>query len=266
MQVLSLLRFSFCAASPLATAALTPGPEFIRLNKNDSMVVVADLQDGLFQTVRDFEPTTFKNNIIAHAAIANLFHIPIVLTTSAETGPNGPLPKEIISMYPDAPLIRRNGEVDAWDNADFRAAVRAQNKTQIILAGITTDVCMSPNPPIFQKYSTMLNILIHVDVGTEYLALSLRAEGYTVFANTEASGTFSRTLAADANRRMENAGVVLMGMFSVVMDLMRDWRNTPGSAQLLPFLDQYLPAYGFIARAHEAAVLNGSLVPGEKGL
>lgn len=91
--------------------------------------------------VRDYDPTVFRNNIIAHAAIAKLFDIPIILTTSAETGPNGLLPKEISSMYPDAPFIRRNGEVDAWDNSEFRAAVEAQNKSQIILAGITTDVC-----------------------------------------------------------------------------------------------------------------------------
>jgi len=192
--------------------------------------------------VRDYDPTIFRNNIIAHAAIASLFSIPMVLTTSAEHGPNGLLPKEISTLYPTAPLIRRNGEVDAWDNADFRAAVRAQNKSQIILAGITTDVC------------------------TEFLALSLISEGYTVFANTEASGAFSEKLAADANRRMEGAGVVLQGMFAIVMDLMRDWRAMPGSAQVLPWLDTYLPVYGYVARGHEAAVLNGTLVPGESGL
>ena len=65
---------------------------------------------------------------------------------------------------------------------------------------------------------------------------------------------------------MENAGVILMGMFSIAMDLMRDWRKTPGSAQVLPFLDQYLPAYGYVARGHEGAVLNGTLAPGESGL
>lgn len=65
---------------------------------------------------------------------------------------------------------------------------------------------------------------------------------------------------------MENAGVILQGFFAIVMDLMRDWRNTPGSAQLLPFLDRYLPVYGYVARAHEAAVLNGTVIPGEAGL
>lgn len=62
-----------------------------------------------------------------------------VLTHDA--GPNGPLPQEILDMYPNAPLIQRQGEVDAWDNPDFRAAIKAANKSQIIMAGIVTDVC-----------------------------------------------------------------------------------------------------------------------------
>ena len=56
------------------------------------------------------------------------------------TGPNGPLPKEIVEMHPNALLIKRNGEVNAWDNKDFRAAVHATGKKQVILAGRVTDV------------------------------------------------------------------------------------------------------------------------------
>lgn len=47
-------------------------------------------------------------------------------------------------MYPNAPFIRRQGEVDAWDNAEFKAAVKASGKKQVILAGISTDVRHSP--------------------------------------------------------------------------------------------------------------------------
>ena len=47
----------------------------------------------------------------------------------------------LLRRYPDAPLIARQGEVDAWDNPAFRAAVEATGKKQVILAGITTDVC-----------------------------------------------------------------------------------------------------------------------------
>ena len=46
-------------------------------------------------------------------------------------------------MYPDAPFIKRNGEVNAWDNPDFRKAVEATGRKQIILGGIVTEVCKS---------------------------------------------------------------------------------------------------------------------------
>ncbi len=73
---------------------------------------------------------------------------------------------------------------------------------------------------------------------TTFLALSLVQEGYTVFANAEASGTKSVGIANDANARMRAAGVHVLSMFAVVCELMRDWRNTPGSLELLPFFDQ----------------------------
>lgn len=113
---------------------------FSRIDKDKSMLLVVDHQLGLFQLVRDYTPDQFRSNIIAHAAIAQLFNLPVVMTSSADTGPNGPIPKEITDMHPNAPFIRRQGEVNAWDNPEFRAAVRAANKTQIIIGGIVTDV------------------------------------------------------------------------------------------------------------------------------
>ncbi|KAI9854800.1 MAG: hypothetical protein M1813_000866 [Trichoglossum hirsutum] len=177
--------------------------------------------------------------MIAHAALGKLFNLPTILTTSAETGPNGPLPKEITEMFPNAPYIKRQGEVDAWDNVEFQAAVNATGKKQVVLGGIVTEVC------------------------TAFLALSLRQAGYEVWANTDASGTVTPELAADANRRMENAGVHLMGMFGIAMDLMRDWRNTPGAAEVFPFLNKYFSAYAYVAEAHVGATDNGTLLPGE---
>ncbi|KEF63090.1 uncharacterized protein A1O9_01066 [Exophiala aquamarina CBS 119918] len=206
------------------------------------LLLIVDHQLGLLQLVKDYTTAEFRNNVLAHAELGKLFDLPVVMTTSAETGPNGPLPKEITQMYPEAPLIRRNGEVNAWDNPDFRAAVEATGRTQIILGGIVTEVC------------------------TMFLALSLREAGYTVWANTEASGTATPKLAEDANRRMEGAGVHLTGMFGIAMFLMKDWRNTPGTAEVLPYLDKYFPAYGVVARAHGAAKQSCDIVPGEQQL
>jgi hypothetical protein len=65
---------------------------------------------------------------------------------------------------------------------------------------------------------------------------------------------------------MANAGVQLVSLFAIVCDLMRDWRNTPGANELFPWLDKYYPAYGYVARGHRAAVLNGTVIPGEDKL
>ena len=55
---------------------------FERLNLNDTAILVVDHQVGLLDMVGDFDKTVFKNNIIAHAGLAKLFGIPIVLTAS----------------------------------------------------------------------------------------------------------------------------------------------------------------------------------------
>ncbi|KAH8811024.1 Isochorismatase-like protein [Xylogone sp. PMI_703] len=233
------MKFSALASIAFSATTVVNAFTYTRLNKSDAALLVVDHQLGLSTLVRDIDPTVFRQSIFAHAALGKVFNLPTILTTSADQGPNGALPKEIIDMHPNAPFIHRQGEVDAWDNPDFRAAVEATGKKQIILAGIVTEVC------------------------TSFLALSLREAGYEVWANTDASGTFDAKLAADANRRMEQAGVHLMGMFGIAMDLMRDWRNVPGSAELLPFLDEYLVPYSLVARNHGYAIENGTFVPGE---
>ena len=68
-------------------------------------------------------------------------------------GPNGPLLQEFVDWYPDAPIIRRQGEVNAWDNEEFRDTIRSYNKSQIIMAGIVTDVCKFASWPFLEEES-----------------------------------------------------------------------------------------------------------------
>ncbi len=88
--------------------------------------------------------------------------------------------------------------------------------------------------------------LTNYKVCTAFLALSLRDEGYSVFANSDASGTFDVKTANDANDRMRGAGVQVLSLFAISLELMRDWRNTPGAAEMLPFYDRYVELSLFI--------------------
>ncbi|KAF2445523.1 hypothetical protein P171DRAFT_430930 [Karstenula rhodostoma CBS 690.94] len=63
---------------------------------------------------------------------------------------------------------------------------------------------------------------------------------------------------------MQAAGVHLVSFFAILGDLMRDWRNPlPGVAKVVPVIDKYMPAYGFLMRGHASAILqNGTVLPG----
>ncbi|MEM9484983.1 MAG: isochorismate family cysteine hydrolase YcaC [Cyanobacteria bacterium P01_F01_bin.116] len=188
-----------------------------RLNKDDAAVLMVDHQAGLVSLVQDYPPNEFKNNILALANIAKFFNLPTILTTSFEQGPNGPIVPELKEMFPDAPYIARPGQINAWDNDDFVAAVKATGKKQLIVAGIVTDVCVS------------------------FVALSAIEAGFDVFVVTDASGTFDETVRAAAWERMSAAGVQLLNWFAVACELHRDWRNDiEGLGNLL---SNHIPLY-----------------------
>lgn len=70
------------------------------------LVLVVDIQDGLFQLTRDTDPHLYKNSALAHAELGKTFDIPVILTTSTETGmcSLAPMPhsgiEHIISLCP----------------------------------------------------------------------------------------------------------------------------------------------------------------------
>lgn len=188
------------------------------VRKDDAVVVFLDHQTGLFSLVQDFGPDEFRNNVLALAATAKYFELPVVLTTSVEEGPNGILLPQIKEAFPDAPYIARPGEINAWENPDFVAAVKATGRKQLILAGIVTDVCVAMP------------------------TLSALAEGFEVFVVVDASGTFNAAVREATHKRMVAEGAQLINWFALACELQRDWRN--GAAGLAALFQDYLPAYG----------------------
>lgn len=65
--------------------------KYNRLSKDDAAMLLVDHQAGLISLVQDFEPSAFKNNVLATAACGKYFNLPTILTTSFETGPIGRL-------------------------------------------------------------------------------------------------------------------------------------------------------------------------------
>lgn len=191
--------------------------KYKRLDKSNAAALFIDHQCGLFNLVQDYSPNEFKNNIFAMADMAKFFKLPVILTTSFEDGPNGPMIPELKAMFPKAPYIARPGQINAWDNEDFVKAVKATGKKQLIIAGIVTDVCVA------------------------FPALSAIEAGYDVFVITDASGTFNKDMRDAALMRMVQAGAQTLSWFSAVSELHRDWRND--IAGLGNLLASHVPIY-----------------------
>ncbi|WP_435283515.1 isochorismatase family protein [Streptomyces koelreuteriae] len=191
-----------------------------RLDRDRAAILLVDHQVGLILGVEDPEREVLRRNVLALTKVAKAYGLPVVITTSADNGPNGILLPEITAELPDAPVVHRPGEIDAFDNADFAAAVKATGRDQMIVAGISTDVCVS------------------------FAAQSAVAAGYQVHAVLDASGTWNPLATQAAASRMERAGVTLNNTVAVAAELQRDWREKGGQELAELMAGHAIPFYG----------------------
>ncbi len=105
------------------------------IDVNDAVMLLIDHQSGLFQTVGDMPMPELRARAAALAKIATLAKIPVITTASVPQGPNGPLIPEIHANAPHAQYVARKGEINAWDNPEFVAAVKATGRKTLIIAG-----------------------------------------------------------------------------------------------------------------------------------
>jgi nicotinamidase-related amidase len=79
-----------------------------------------------------------KQNALKLARIAKAVGMPVVLTSSMEDHAQGPLLPEAF-----AARIKRPGIVNAMHHEGFNQAVKATGRKKLIVAGITTEICVT---------------------------------------------------------------------------------------------------------------------------
>ncbi|CAM7441208.1 isochorismatase family protein [Klebsiella quasipneumoniae] len=198
------------------------------IDVNDSAMLLIDHQSGLFQTVGDMPMPELRARAAALAKMASLAGIPVITTASVPQGPNGPLIPEIHENAPHAQYIARKGEINAWDNPEFVAAVKATGRKTLIIAGTITSVCMA------------------------FPAIAAVADGYKVFAVIDASGTYSKMAQEITLARVVQAGVVPMDTAAVASELQRTW-NRPDAAKWAEVYTKVFPAYQLLIESYSKA-------------
>jgi nicotinamidase-related amidase len=195
---------------------------------DNSIVLLVDHQIGLMAGVRDFTSLAeYRSNVVGLARVARALKIPTLVTSSNAQWQNGDTLPEIKAIFPDQPIYRRTGIINAYEDPTFRKAledlVAKTGRRHIIIAGVTIGTCCV------------------------FPTLSLLNDGYPVFPVVDACGAWNRYETEAAMSRMSKAGAELVTTFALACELQADWKLPSANDMLAPF-NLELPEYGFVVQ------------------
>lgn len=182
---------------PLADHLLTP--------RNAALLII-DFQPVQVSSIVTMEKRLLIANVANLAKTARLYDLPVVLTTvNVATGLNTPTIAPITDVLPGVTPIDRTA-INAWEDDDFVAAVKATGRRKLIMVALWTEVCLA------------------------FPALDALAEGYDVFAVVDAVGGTSELAHRAGIDRIVQAGGKPVSWIQVACELQRDW-NRKDTAQ-----------------------------------
>lgn len=168
-----------------------------QLSADNAAVLLVDHQVGLFSGIVDLDVLTVKHNVVALAKAAKVLGVPTIVTATAPESMWGPIIPELRTARPDLDVLART-TVNPWDEPRFAQAVTALGRHKLIVAGISTEVCLGL---------------------TAIRAVGL---GYDAYAAVDASGTFSLTKHETGLLRLAQAGVIVTDYATTMVEILKD--------------------------------------------
>jgi nicotinamidase-related amidase len=169
------------------------------LTPQNSTLIVIDYQPSQVAAVQSMDIDLLRDNIVSTVKTAKAFDLPIVHSTiNVATGRGKPTVPELAELLEDYPSIDRTS-TNAWEDADFLAAVRATGRRKLILCALWTEICMA------------------------FPALDAMREGYEVYPVVDAIGGTSEEAHRAGLERVVHAGAQPVTWVSLAVELQRDW-------------------------------------------
>jgi len=207
------------------------------LRPEDSVLVLIDHQPYQLANLNSHDPHLAVNNATALAKVAKVFGVPTILSSVvAERG--GRIFPQITDVFPDQEVIDRTF-INTWEDEKVVDAVKATGRTQLIFAGLWTEICVAMP------------------------AIQALGEGWDVTVVTDASGGTSIEAHEVAIQRMIGAGANMMTWLAVASEWQRDWARTEHARELTDILLQHAAGSG-VAYLWEQQLLN-TPAPGAAG-
>jgi nicotinamidase-related amidase len=172
---------------------------------DNSIVMLVDHQTGTVGWVKSLPQQTVITSCRVLTRMALAYDMPLILTTTVEEQV-GPTIPDIAELAPDAHAKRyaRGGQLDCWDDQRLRDGVAGLGRKKIILAGLTTDICM------YWAASSALKL------------------GYDVLVVADACGTTSVQGDDMTYARLRKAGAEISVINQVVTELANDFSTPEG--------------------------------------
>jgi len=181
---------------PLTDHMLTP--------KNAALLII-DFQPVQVASIASMNKRLLVANVVAVARTAKLYGVPAVLSTvNVSTGLNQPMIRPITDVLGDTNIIDRTS-INAWEDEDFAAAVKATGRRKLIMVALWTEVCLV------------------------FPALDALKEGFEVYVVVDAVGGTSREAHRAGLQRIVQAGGIPVSWIQLACEFQRDW-NREGTA------------------------------------
>lgn len=195
--------------NPLTDHLLTP---------ENSALLVIDYQPVQVSSIRSMPREELVFNITSTTKAALNYNLPIIHSTvNVESGRNTPPIQELQDTIGHLPTYDRT-TVNAWEDVEFKQAVKALGRRKLIMTALWTEVCLA------------------------FPALDALQEGYEVYVPVDAVGGTSVAAHESALRRVEQAGAKLISRVSLYCELQRDWAR---EATVPGFMDVFESSDGF---------------------
>ncbi|GAA3326179.1 isochorismatase family protein [Paeniglutamicibacter sulfureus] len=113
------------------------------LTPQNCVLALIDFQPEQYGTVTSTTRERIDLNVVALCRLATKFGVPVVLSTvGVDMGVNQGTSQVIKDELPGVREIDRSG-VNAWEDADFRAAIEGTGRRKVVIAGLWTEVCLT---------------------------------------------------------------------------------------------------------------------------
>lgn len=185
----------------------------------DSAIALIDYQPQMLFGVANTDRATLINNVTLIAKVAKEYKVPVVLSSVETESFSGYVWPQLLDIFPGQPVIERSS-MNSWDSMEFRKAIEATGRKNILVGGLWTEVCVT------------------------WPTIEMLGAGYNIYVVEDCCGATSVAAHEAALSRMVQAGAVRLTTIGALLEWQRDWKNREHYDALMGLLRPQAGAYG----------------------